>query len=140
MRAEQFSQIQAETEFGHVRRTFFPRWDRKCLWTVKVMADLDDCVGLCCKKSRTIQLLPDLGDYTLRYALIHEIAHDSVKTGVIFDCHGYGWQQRMEAAARRAERLGMSELAIEIRQDIGRYTSLEEKERRVQALTNAPLI
>ncbi len=124
MRAEQFSQTEAETEFGYVRRTFFPRWDQKCLWTVKVEADLDGCAGYCCRKTKTIRLLDDLGDYSLRFVLIHEIAHAAVTSGILFDVHGFGWQQRMEGAACRADLLGMSALATEIRLDVERFKYL----------------
>ncbi len=129
MKRKPISQTEAENEFICVRRTFFPQWDRKCLWKVKMEADLDGFLGECCRRSKTIRLLDDVAPYSLRSVLIHEIAHAAVTTGILFDAHGFDWQKRMEGATRRAERLGTSGLATEIRQDVERWNNPGARER-----------
>ncbi|MGO9567371.1 MAG: SprT-like domain-containing protein [Desulfomonilaceae bacterium] len=102
-------------EFEYVKRTFFPRWDRKMGWCFQLVDDLDGALGKCNTDSKAIQLTaaPIEG---LREILIHEIAH-AVSAGR----HGKKWQVRMEMAAKRAVSLQMEKLAAQLRKDVEAY-------------------
>jgi len=105
-----------KTEFETVRRTFFPRWDRKRLWQVEVIGDLDGSKGKCYPETKTIKILDGITGLDLTVLLIHEIAHSVVNV-----YHGKTWQRRILVAADHAERLGMSELAERLRQQVADY-------------------
>lgn len=129
MNRKPISQTEVEKEFDYVRRTFFPQWDRKRLWTVKVEAELCDALGECCFESRSIRILKNLDSFPLRLLMVHEICHAATKDGHVFhESHTWAWRHRMGGAARVAERLSMSKLASQIRWNVGHYADPETDE------------
>lgn len=121
------SELTEEYEF--VRKTFFPRWDRKEAWKAKKGSHTGypEEHGYCDAESRTIFINPrhvEKGGGQLRLMLVHEICHAVAGAG-----HGKRWRSRMEKAAEVAASEGMSELADLIREDAKLYAE-EERERR----------
>ena len=103
--------------FDHVRRVFFPRWDRKRLWRLRIVRNLDDSVGTCDFTHRIIKAASvPVDDDELAALLIHEIAHAATAS-----YHAKRWLTRMEKAAQLAKTLGRSRLATLIRQEIDGY-------------------
>jgi len=109
-----------EREFDYVRKTYFPRWDRKKEWKLQVLDDDDGAEGHCNAESKTIRV-----QYTpkrrLRLLFIHEIAHAAASYGG----HSKKWLARMEKAAKQAESIGEIELSSEIRKDVESYRDPE---------------
>jgi len=102
-----------QKEFEWVRDLFFPRWDQKRRWRVKLAPDLHGALGCCEPKRRTIYLAFIPTSDKGRAILIHEICH-AVTNG----CHGAKWQARMEKAIKRAEKLGLKNLALALAEDL----------------------
>lgn len=105
-----------QTEFQAVRSTFFPRWDRKRLWQVEVVGDLDGSQGKCFTNTNTIKILDGVTGLDLTALIIHEIAH-----AVVNVYHGKTWQTKMLEVAHEAERLGRMELAERLRNQVADY-------------------
>jgi len=131
-----------EEEFEWVRRTFFPRWDKKREWNLVLLDEGYGAAGRCDWHDRTIKIFDNekpTGD-PLTVLLIHEIAHAVARSG-----HFKMWTNRMELAARLAERLGKSELARLLRADAHgyldaphSYTAAEIYNRIGEALIDCP--
>jgi len=103
-------------EFQQVRKTFFPRWDRAKVWKCRKVYDFYGA-ACCCFDTKEVKVSV-VGD-NLTLVLIHEICHAVGGTG-----HEEKWQRRMEKVAVRAERVGRSELAAQIREEIQRYQEM----------------
>jgi len=101
-----------ERVFDYVRKTYFPRWDRKKAWKLQVLEDVDGAEGRCISDSKTIKIRYTT-ESRLRPLLIHEIAHAAASVG-----HDKKWQARMDKAAKKAETVGEIELSLEIRKEI----------------------
>ena len=103
----------AELNFESIRSIFFPKWDRKHEWILRD-AHPGECFGLgYCVSTGKIIVVTDDTEGTL----IHEIAHAVTHQG-----HGKKWQNRMEKAARKAEKAESSGfLAACIRKDYTTY-------------------
>ena len=103
--------------FDLVRQVFFPRWDRKRLWRVQTVGNLDDSVGSCDFTCRIIKAARvPVDDDELAALLIHEIAHAATAS-----YHAKRWLTRMKKAAQHAKTIGRSRLAALIRQEIDGY-------------------
>ena len=103
--------------FDLVRRVFFPRWDRKRLWRLRIVRNLDDSLGNCDFTHRIIKAASvPIDDDELAALLIHEIAHAATAS-----YHAKRWLIRMEKAAQQAKKIGRSRLATLIRQEIDGY-------------------
>jgi len=105
-----------EQEFEKIRFLFFPRWDRKRQWRVKLVSDLDGALGLCEREQYTIYLTFVPKNDKERAVLIHEICH-----AVTNDYHGRKWFSRMVKAVERARELGFENLAKELLDDVKIY-------------------
>jgi hypothetical protein len=105
-----------ETEFETVRNIFFPRWDRKRLWQVEVVGDLDGSQGKCLTDTKTIKILDGVTGLDLTALLIHEIAH-----AVVNVYHGKKWQTKMMEVAHEAEHIGKHYLAEVLRKQVADY-------------------
>lgn len=105
-----------ERQYEEVRRIFFPRWDRRTMWRLQIVEDLDGAYGRCDAPHRRIRMISGFNGNQLVLVLIHEIAHAVVNGG-----HGKKWQARMELAAITAEALGRTELAGLLRREIAGY-------------------
>lgn len=108
-----------EREFDYVRKTYFPRWDRKKEWKLQVLEDVDGAEGRCISDSKTIKIR-HATESRLRPLLIHEMAHAAASVG-----HDKKWQARMEKAAQKAETIGEAELSSQIRKEIESYNDPE---------------
>ena len=103
--------------FDFVRRVFFPRWDRKRLWRLRIVRNLNDSLGTCDFTHRIIKAASvPVDDDELAALLIHEIGH-----AVTASYHTKRWLTRMEKAAQQAKKIGRSRLATLIRQEIDEY-------------------
>jgi hypothetical protein len=101
-----------QAAFEYVRKTFFPKWDGGREWRIEVVDDLEDAGGRCCPEATCIKVLKALtGDHLLA-TLIHEICHAITYCG-----HGVTWAELMERSAKKADKVGMSRLAILLRED-----------------------
>jgi len=109
-------QERANAEFEFVRRTFFPRWDRKRVWKFMVVDDADGAQGKSISRTKTVKIVPTDAD-SLKLLLIHEISH-----AVASNAHGDQWKARMEKAAQQAESEALTDLAAQIRDEIEAYT------------------
>jgi hypothetical protein len=103
-------------EFQYVKETFFPTWDKQGLWRLELAEDLNGATAYCKTEPKTIEVLKSVGFDKLRVILIHEISHAVTSCG-----HGKPWLSRMEKAAQKAERLGMNDLAQQIRSGLDWY-------------------
>ena len=92
--------------FLFVRKTFFPRWDKKNQWVVKELDSLPS-QGKCDldKKAILVRSVPEK-DHELYWLLIHEICHTVASPG-----HAKKWCNRMGKAADTAQELGYTELS-----------------------------
>jgi len=120
------SEARLREKYPYIRRVFFPRWDRKGEWRIKLcdrigMNGPGRTDGLCEHKSKTIFVSREHDPKELDLVLIHEIAHAVTRGG-----HGERWVARMEKAARRAEQIGRSELAEAIRREVAAPTLTED--------------
>lgn len=98
--------------YQDIRRTYFPKWDKKCEWKLKLLEDINGSQGFCDTQNKTIYTL-----YTNNLVIIHEICHAVTEQG-----HNKRWTTRMELVAEDAEKDGNSELATEIRNQIEAYS------------------
>ena len=101
-------------QFEDVKKTFFPRWDRKREWKVRSPKNLVPS-GFCNTKRKIIAVQPCYEKDMLTLVLIHEICH-AFGTG-----HGSPWLLRMERAAERAKEIGRPKLAKAILKEIEGY-------------------
>jgi len=89
-------------EFEYIKRTFFPRWDKKRKWKIRKVWHLP-CGGKYDTDSKTILLRSSLEDGdkdNLHRLLIHEICHCAS------NYHGKRYQDRYSKAKTRAEEIG----------------------------------
>jgi hypothetical protein len=128
-----------QEEFLAVRKEFFPRWDRKQEWKVKLNYNckISGYIANCNRESKTIFLsvgdspppfMSKPGNYrklVIRCLLVHEICHDLTPAG-----HGKRFQQRMSATAKRAEELGNVEMAERLQAEIQSELPLAEQQER----------
>jgi hypothetical protein len=105
-----------ENEFERIRRMFYPRWDLKRAWKIKVGFRVKGCDPnhcFCDKDNLTIWISPNVakgkGPYSLAYVLVHEICH-AITTGE----HKKLFFDRMRRNLEIAIRLGETEIADEI--------------------------
>ncbi len=106
-----------QEEFEFIRKTFFPRWDRKEEWRIILVQDINGTQGECLKRTKTIHILKELGSIEeLQALLIHEICH-----AVGYWGHARKWQDRMLRSARQAADSGLSALADILRRNVQRY-------------------
>ncbi len=114
--------------YEHVRKTFFPEWDREHEWRIlecpEELGKLGGrgVDGVCDEQAKIIKismarLTEDPDD--LHELLIHEICHCNARG------HGEDWQDAMLAKAKIADKLGQEELAERIRKDIDASVILE---------------
>ena len=97
--------------YQDIRRTYFPKWDKKCEWKLELVEDLNGSQGFCDTQNKTIYTL-----YINNLIIIHEICHAVTEQG-----HNKKWTTRTELAAKDAEKDGDSELATEIRNQLEAY-------------------
>jgi len=106
-----------QEEFEFIRKTFFPRWDRKKEWRVILVQDVNGTQGECLKSTKTIHILKELRSIEeLQALLIHEICHAVGNWG-----HARKWQDRMLRSARQAADSGLGALADILRRNVQRY-------------------
>lgn len=103
-------------DFDRIKRLFFPRWDREGLWRVTTNASRQ-VHGRCDPERKRIEIIllntdPDKHDALI----IHELCHAVTNGG-----HEKTWQARMEAAAKRADRIERPKLAKLLRGEIVAY-------------------
>ena len=116
--------MELEKEFELIRKKYFPRWDRKKEWKIKIFEDeneidLEEAYGISpehvngfsADKHRIIYL-----HRISRLTIIHEITH-----AVIGPSHGKKFFDRMEQAAKRADDIGDHDLANALRDEIKMY-------------------
>jgi len=108
--------------FDYVRETFFPQWDRKRQWTVR-LNEFAPYYGQADPKTKIITLnyVSDNDGY-LHRLLVHEICHV-----VAAQQHGKRWQERYLKAATTAKEVGREHLATLIAEDIEIYTSPDKQ-------------
>lgn len=84
-----------QVAFQCVRKTFFPRWDRKNEWKIVDATDdkENDIVATCIEEAKCIIIyeIPDNDDH-LHELLIHEICHIKAPG------HGKKWANNMKTA------------------------------------------
>lgn len=103
-------------QFLHIKRQFFPRWDRHDLWRVSACSRRR-VHGNCDSQRRVIEIVTQHSDPDERDKLfIHEICHAVADMG-----HGKKWLGRMEQAASRADTLGRHRLAKLLREEVVAY-------------------
>jgi hypothetical protein len=107
-----------QKEFQYVRKAFFPHWDLKRTWKVVVADDLNGADGECKWDDQIIMVLRT-AETIMREILIHEICHALTECG-----HGHYWGKRMEQCANKAESLGQTSLAQDLRDSLSRHTDL----------------
>ncbi len=91
--------------YGEIRKIYFPRWNRRGAWNLRVCETLH-CFGCCDFEKKTVSIRPlPIGD-GLRLLLVHELCHCCAGKS-----HGKKWQDRMRTAASRAEAEGRQELS-----------------------------
>lgn len=100
-------------DFERIKRLFFPRWDRAGLWRVTTNSSYG-VHGRCDQERKRIEIVflsdnPDEHDRLI----IHEICHAVTNGG-----HETRWQDRMEAAAKQADKLKRTTLAILLRSEV----------------------
>ena len=105
-----------QTVWKMVRKTFFPLWDRENKWKYRQVADADGCEGKCLWSCKTIKLTNG-SRIELTQLFVHEICHAVTPGG-----HGRKWLRRMELAARKADTIGMKDLALRLRTEIKEYS------------------
>ena len=106
-----------------VRRVFFPRWDGKRLWRVRIVRNLSGSVGYCDFTSKVIKVasIPKSDD-ELAVLLIHEMAHAATAS-----YHDKRWLTRMAKAAQQAKAIGRSGLAMLLLQEIEAYSEVRRE-------------
>ena len=119
-----------EAEFDWVRRVFFPRWKAGAEWKLLVQQRTDYGLelGFCESELRCILVSPSLRSNHLafRLTLVHEVCH-----AVTSAAHGKKWSRRMLSAAKVAETIGETRLAVDLNKEVESY----EKPWRVNAAT-----
>ncbi|MBI5444667.1 MAG: hypothetical protein HY900_26060 [Deltaproteobacteria bacterium] len=105
--------------FEQVRAQFFPEWDRRRRWRVRVVRDDAHVVIASFEPAqRELQVRPTMASMdsdTVEALLVHEIAHH------VSLWHGAKWQRRMLEAADAAESFGNDILAEKLRYDVEMY-------------------
>ena len=105
----------ARKAFDYVRRIFFPGWDRKYAFGLRVVPFLASIGRFDNEKKKILlRVIPELED-DLYVLLIHEIAHH------VSPYHGEKWMSRMREAATKALEIGRDTLATKISQEIESY-------------------
>jgi hypothetical protein len=101
--------------FDEIRRTYFPRWDRRRRWSFHVgIAPGMRRGSFCDTRAKAIYISPDDAESPgARASIIHEITH-----AVGHLEHDPPFQHRLGRAADRAAELGDTGLASQIRDDI----------------------
>lgn len=121
-----------QEEFEYVRKTFFPRWDRKREWKIQFVEELSgdpDLVAWSSLSTKTITILRSkcpVGDH-LRAVLIHEICHAISSRASQPLGHGKYWCDRMQDAVETASRLRLIGVAKEIARDIYHWKILHRR-------------
>ena len=111
-----------EAEFEHVRRVFFPRWDRRRQWRVEegVRSEITAEEGFCDPERKVIFLNSSVvskGGAEFAVFLIHEICHAVVPNG----SHGKIWHRRMRTVISQAQRVGREQLAELLEAELQAY-------------------
>lgn len=103
-----------QDDFDQIRKLYFPRWDREQRWSFRVALAPGMIHGsFCDSRNRVIYVSPeDAADPLARMVLVHEISH-----AVTTKRHGKRFQERMLTAAERADKLGDTALAGQLRED-----------------------
>lgn len=105
-----------QTAFEYIRKTYFPRWDKKGQWTVSYKGDLPS-TGSCDIKNKAIFLdTAPAKDDKLHFLLIHEICH-----AVTTQSHGKKWKSRMLKASAKAKELGHKEISKMLHENVEIY-------------------
>ena len=112
--------------FQQVRKDFFPRWDRKHQWRLKVGQKYQGRAvdGYCDQEHRIIFIRRDhlnSSPTELETILIHEICH-AVTPG----SHGNPFIRRLEQAKTHAIGLEKNDLAQQLDGEIGKYLQARE--------------
>ena len=121
-----------QREFEYVRKTFFPRWDRKGEWKIEFSegpSDDHDFIAWSNLSTKTIIIFRSkcpVGDH-LRAVLIHEICHAITSRASQPLGHGEHWCNRMQDAAEIASRLRLIGVAKEISRDIYHWKVLHRR-------------
>jgi len=109
-----------EKEFNYIREIFFPRWDKKGRWKIKLgplpPESPPKSQGWCDRKKRkiTIKYIPE--NQNIFYALlIHECCH-----AVTNDDHEKWFQERMLKVAQKAYQIGNEMLGNLIKFEVDR--------------------
>ncbi len=105
-----------EGAFEYIRKTYFPRWDKKGQWTISYKDNLPS-TGWCDIKNKAIFLdSPPAKDDKLHFLLIHEICH-AVTPG----SHGRKWKSRMLKASEKAKEIGHKEISKMLYENVEQY-------------------
>ncbi|MBW2346116.1 MAG: hypothetical protein JRF53_19400 [Deltaproteobacteria bacterium] len=109
------TEMKEQEAFEYVRQNFFPKWDRKGQWTIKIDSDLPS-LGRCFQDQKTISLgsVSDSND-ELHLLIIHKICHTSIPN------HGKKWLGRMAKAANTAKEIGRTKLSQMIQKEVALY-------------------
>lgn len=116
--------MQIEKLFDHIRRTFYPQWDKKGEWSVKVVPSRDPRLrfaqGRCDEEARTILInefqLANRDPEIVELLLVHEIAHAVTRSN-----HRKEWRKQMKRAGEIALSIGRDRLADLIGQQVAEY-------------------
>ncbi|AFM26028.1 hypothetical protein [Desulfomonile tiedjei] len=111
-----------KAEYDYIRSTFFPKWNRKGEWKLEIVPRFEDTndEGFCDWTTKTIKICAN-PEMPIQVLLIHEIAHAVSRCR---DAHQTPWLTRMEKAAKKADTIGMKDLAQMIRNDRELYTDV----------------
>ena len=101
--------------FEYIRKTFFPRWDKKQQWIVRLNHNLPS-MGRCNHETKSIEIKNiSENDGELHLLLIHEICH------VWYTGHKKTWQGRLLKAAKKAKEIGNENLSEMIKKEVELY-------------------
>jgi hypothetical protein len=150
-----------QKQFRTIKEEFFPRWDKKQEWGVRLSRDKelspalgDTAVGQCNSESKNIviQSIDDFSPVGRRIADIKMIIFSSctkklspkqqlqllliheICHAVTPDGHGKRFQKRLLKASERAKELGRKRLANALREEAGemKYVDRFDKEERIK--------
>ena len=101
--------------YEFIRKEFFPRWDKKKEWSIRLRRDLPS-LGLCSLEQKRIEIQSKRPvEMPLSLFFIHEISH-----AVTNAAHTKEWMARMMRAAEKADQID-KELAQRIREEVTSY-------------------
>ena len=116
-------EIKLQKAFEYIREIFFPRWDKKHQWIIRLDPDFPS-IGCCDQEMKVIYIQCIFEDEDeFHSVLIHEICHSS------YLGHSKKWATRMLRAAEKATKVGRPNLSKIIKKQVKNY----ENEKRLYA-------